>query len=118
MDNKNNHIDLIEFPAHSPEEVKKTSAFLTEVFGWTFKDWGGMYADTHDSGVAAGINGTDPSMRQSMPLAVIYATDLEATRERVIKAGGVIMHDITAFPGGRRFQFKEPSGNELAVWSQ
>ncbi len=115
---KDNQIDLIEFPANSPEEVKKTRTFFNEVFGWEFKEWGDSYADTPDSGVTAGINATDPAMRQTMPLAVIYSADLEAARDRVLQAGGEIMFDITPFPGGRRFQFREPSGNELAVWSE
>jgi uncharacterized protein len=114
----NNHIDLIEFPARSTEELQKTTRFLTEVFGWKFKDWGGQYADTADSGVTCGVNATDVQKRQTMPLAVIYASDLEAVRERVVQAGGIIVYDIEAFPGGRRFQFTEPSGNELAVWSE
>lgn len=115
---KDNQIDLIEFPANSAEELQKTTHFFTEVFGWTFKDWGGQYADTQSSGVTAGVNATDAEKRQTMPLAVVYASDLEAAKERVVKAGGIIVYDIEAFPGGRRFQFTEPSGNELAVWSE
>lgn len=115
---KNNKIDLIEFPANSAEEVARTSKFFNEVFGWDFKDWGGLYADSPDSGVISGINATDAAQRQTMPMAVIYCKDLEAAREKVISAGGKIVQDISAFPGGRRFQFLEPSGNELGVWSE
>ncbi len=114
----NNHIDLIEFPAASPEEMKKSVTFYEQTFGWTFKDWGGQYSDTQDSGVACGINASDPAKRQSMPMAVIYATDLEATKEKIVKTGGSIIQDIYSFPGGRRFHFKDPAGNELAVWSE
>lgn len=117
MENKENHIDLIEFPANSIEEVKKVSVFFNEVFGWKFKDWGGSYMDTEDSGISSGINGTDPLQRQKMPMAVIYVTDLESAKERVLKAGGSIVQEIYSFPGGRRFHFKDPGGNELAVWS-
>ena len=89
---KNYQIDLIEFPATSVEEVARQVAFFTTVFGWTFKDWGGSYADTPDSGTMTGINGTEAQQRQTMPLAVIYADDLEATKESVVQAGGVIVH--------------------------
>lgn len=113
----NNQIDLIEFPANSAEEVKQTNIFFNEVFGWTFKVWGDEYIDTADSGIASGVNATDPAKRQTMPLAVIYSSDLEDAKERIIKAGGEIVQEIYPFPGGRRFHFKDPAGNELAVWS-
>jgi predicted enzyme related to lactoylglutathione lyase len=113
---KNNQIDLIEFPASSLEEVATVSKFFNQVFGWRFKEWGDDYNDTHDSGVTAGINGSG-TKEQTMPLAVIYADDLEATKDKVAKAGGKITHDISSFPGGRRFAFTDPAGNQLAVWS-
>ena len=53
-----------------------------------------------------------------MPLTVIYVRDLDAARARVEASGGVIVHEIYAFPGGRRFHFADPAGNELAVWSE
>lgn len=112
----NNHIDLVEFPASSPEEVKAVSAFFADVFGWQFKEWGPEYSDTHDSGVAAGINGST-TKEQSAPLTVIYAEELEATKDKIVAAGGTVTHDISAFPGGRRFAFTDPAGNQLAVWS-
>lgn len=112
----NNHIDLIEFPASSAEEAKSVSEFFSQIFGWSFKDWGGDYLDTHDSGLAVGINGTS-TKEQTMPLTVIYAEDLEATQEKITNAKGQITHPITPFPGGRRFAFKDPAGNQLAVWS-
>ena len=52
-----------------------------------------------------------------MPMAVVYVTDLEAARDRVASSGGRIVHEIYGFPGGRRFHFADPAGNELAVWS-
>lgn len=112
----NNHIDLVEFPASSPEEVKAVRTFFADVFGWQFKNWGDDYADTHDSGVAAGINGNE-AKEQTAPLAVIYVEDLEGTKDHVVNAGGKVTHDITAFPGGRRFAFTDPAGNQLAAWS-
>ena len=50
-------------------------------------------------------------------LVVLFTTDLEAARERVIKAGGKIAKDIVSFPGGRRFEYVDPAGNRLGVWS-
>lgn len=113
---KNNQIDLIEFPAKSADEVKTMTKFFNEVFGWNFKDWGDEYKDTPDSGLTAGINGSKEK-EQTMPLAVIYADDLEATKNKITAAGGKITFDIAAFPGGRRFAFTDPAGNQLAVWS-
>lgn len=112
----NNHIDLIEFPAKSPDEVKTLSAFFSKAFGWKFTEYGDDYSDTHDSGVAAGING-NKDKEQTAPLAVIYVDDLEAAKSRISEAGGKITHDISSFPGGRRFAFRDPVGNQLAVWS-
>ena len=112
-----NHIDLIEFPSRSPEELKATTTFFSTVFGWTYKEYGGSYSDTQDSGVSSGFNAVD-SGRQSAPLAVVYVANLEATKQSVLDAGGKILQDIYEFPGGRRFHFTDPSNNELAAWSE
>lgn len=113
----NNQIDLIEFPAGSPEELKVTTNFFTTVFGWQYKDWGEVYHDTADSGLSSGVIAAEQG-KSKMPLAVIYVKDLEATKEQIVQAGGTIIIDVYSFPGGRRFHFTEPSGNELAVWSE
>jgi hypothetical protein len=113
---KNNQIDLIEFPASSPDELKAVSEFFTSVFGWQFKLWDRTYLDTHDSGIAAGVNAST-TKEQTAPMTVIYADDLEMTRYKVVEAGGKVTHPITSFPGGRRFAFTDPVGNQLAVWS-
>jgi predicted enzyme related to lactoylglutathione lyase len=112
-----NHIDLIEFPTNSIEELQNTKQFFSQIFGWEFKDWGDDYADTKDSGVSAGLI-ADSQSRTSMPLAVIYVADLEATYKKVVDTDGVITKEIFPFPGGRRFHFKDPAGNELAAWSK
>jgi predicted enzyme related to lactoylglutathione lyase len=111
-----NTIDLVEFPADSPEALQQNVAFFSSVFGWTYKDWGGTYSDTADSGLTSGVNAAEQG-RPTMPLAVIYVTDLDETKANIIKAGGTIVQDIYAFPGGRRFHFADPAGNELAAWS-
>lgn len=112
-----NTIDLIEFPAKNPEELKAVTNFFTQAFNWQFKDWGDGYKDTHNSGLTAGFNGTDTN-KQTMPLTVIYTDDLDATKSKVVQAGGTIIIDTYSFPGGRRFHFADPAGNELAVWSE
>ena len=113
---KENRIDYVEFPAPSAAALRESKKFYGEVFGWSFQDWGDEYADTKDSGVASGI-ASDPLHRPAAPLVVLYSADLEATKERVIKAGGSISKDIISFPGGRRFHYIDPAGNQLAVWS-
>jgi uncharacterized protein len=116
MTRRNNCIDFVEFPSKSVKDLAQSKHFFSSVFGWSYDDWGDDYADTKDSGVGTGIN-ADPSHRPSHPLAVIYTADLEAVRAKVVEGRGRITRDIFPFPGGRRFHFKDPSGNELAVWS-
>ena len=112
-----NHIDLIEFPASSTDELQVTKQFFSQAFGWKFQAWGDDYADTKDSGVTSGLI-ADADSRGTMPLAVIYVADLEAAQQKIITAGGTITKEVYSFPGGRRFHFKDPAGNELAAWSQ
>jgi predicted enzyme related to lactoylglutathione lyase len=115
-DNRNNRIDYIELAATSELALAKTKLFYEKAFGWTYKDYGPAYADTQSSGVASGI--AAHSKQRSEPLPVIYADDLEASRAAAVAAGAKLTKDIFSFPGGRRFQFTDPAGNELAVWSE
>ena len=112
---KHNQIDLIEFPVESSEKLKVTKEFFTNVFDWNYTDWSETYSDTTKSGTSSGVNA---DRNQSMPLTVIYSNDLNTTKEKVIENGGIVILDTYAFPGGRRFHFMEPNGNELAVWSE
>jgi len=111
-----NCIDFIEFPAENVKSLNQTKGFYNKVFGWSYKVWGDDYSDTSSSGVNSGLN-ADPSHRPSHPLAVIYTEDLEGIREQIIASRGLITREIFSFPGGRRFHFTDPAGNELAVWS-
>ena len=111
-----NHIDFLELPARSVGELARTKAFFAAVFGWSFQDYGPDYADITNAGLGSGIN-ADAEHRPAHALAVVYTAELEAARARVVEAGGTITRDIFAFPGGRRFHFQDPAGNELAVWS-
>jgi hypothetical protein len=113
---KQNQIDYVEFPASSVSALQASKKFYGEVFGWSFQDWGDEYADTKDSGIGSGI-AADPLHRTQGPLVVLYTTELETMRERIVNAGGTISKDIVSFPGGRRFHYMDPAGNQLGVWS-
>ena len=105
-------LDYLELPSTGLTETK---TFYEAAFGWAFQDYGPTYA-AFDQGLDGGFD-ADPE-RPKAPLPVLYATDLEAMATRVEAAGGVILRPIFDFPGGRRFHFRDPSGNELAVWSE
>lgn len=116
MDNHNN-INYIEFPARNLESTK---AFFIEAFGWSFQDYGPEYTSFFNSGIAGGFFKSELSAKteKGSALIVLYSSDLEAAFSRVSDTGGAIVKEIFAFPGGRRFHFSEPSGNEFAVWSE
>lgn len=105
-------IDYIEFPA---TDIAATKAFYERVFGWKFTDYGPDYTSFDDGRLTGGF--TTAAHGKGGVLVVIYASDLEAVEAQVRQAGGVIVKEIFEFPGGRRFHFTDPSGNELAVWS-
>ena len=111
-----NQFDFIEFPDKDIDQLKNARRFYSSAFGLNYKDWGDDYSDTTSSGLGSGIN-ADSEHRPNHPLAIIYTTDLESVREKVVAAGGIITKDTFSFPGGRRFHFKDPADNELAVWS-
>lgn len=115
-DSRDAHIDYVEFPAQSAESFAAAKQFYKEVFGWSFKEWGAEYADTKDSGLMCGFSAA-PEHRPAGTLAVLFAADLERTRDRVVRAGGKIVKEIVSFPGGRRFEYTDPAGNRLGVWS-
>lgn len=91
------------------------TAFYSAAFGWRFTDYGPSYA-AFGEGLDGGFDASAP--RETKPLPVIYAQDLERSLEAVCAAGGEIVRPIFSFPGGRRFHFTDPAGNELAVWSE
>jgi uncharacterized protein len=103
-------IDYVEFPA---SDLGAVQGFYREAFGWSFVDYGPTYcafAEGMDGGFQA-----DAQEAPAKPLVVLYAEDLEATLAKVRAGGGEIVRPIFAFPGGRRFHFRDPAGNELAV---
>lgn len=104
-------IDYIELTSPRLEE---TRAFFTKAFGWGFNDYGPDYQELADAGIGGGIAAGEPAP----PLVILKADDLESALSRVTQAGGIITRPIFAFPGGRRFHFREPDGTEMAVWSE
>lgn len=111
---KTTPIDYIEFKATDLESIKM---FYSNVFGWTFTDYGPEYTAFSDSGVLGGFEfTTEPIVNGA--LIVLYNENLEEIFKKVISAGALITKDIFEFPGGRRFHFTDPSGNELAIWSE
>ncbi len=107
-------MDYIEFPG---TDIVKTKAFYIQAFGWKFPDYGPDYTSFEDGRIAGGFS-KEREMGRGGPLVVLYAADLAACEAKVKAAGGKIVKDAFAFPGGRRFHFTDPSGNELAVWSE
>ena len=111
MANPENCVCYLEFPA---TDLPATKRFYSEVFGWTFTDYGPDYAAFEDGHMAGGFT-TDAPGPGGAPLAVIFNKDLERAQDRVVAGGGRIVKAIFSYPGGRRFHFADPSGNELAV---
>lgn len=109
-----NTFTYLEFAAADREQLHAAQQFYGAVFGWQFQSWGDDYLDTGDSGIGSGLCVNETV---TPPLAVIYCAQLEAAYNAVIAAGGDIVQEIFSFPGGRRFHFRDPAGNILAVWS-
>jgi predicted enzyme related to lactoylglutathione lyase len=105
-------IGYIELPAG---DVAALKAFYGALFGWTFHDFGDDYAAVDGAGVEAGFNG-DAASKSQAPLVMIESRDIAATQAKVLEAGGRITQAIFAYPGGRRFHFVDPGGNEMAVF--
>ena len=105
-------LDYLELPGG---DLPASKAFYAEAFGWRFQDYGPEYA-AFEEGLDGGFDAQADAV--ATPLPVLFAEDLEAMQARVEAAGGVIVKPIFAFPGGRRFHFRDPAGTELAVWSE
>jgi len=108
-------IDYVEF---ATTDIGVAKAFYSAVFGWSMEDWGPEYTSFADGRLAGGFRKADAVAKGGGVLVVIYAVDLEAVAAAVKANGGTIVEEIFSFPGGRRFHFTDPSGNELAVWSE
>ena len=115
--NQHEKMNYVEFPA---KDLAGTKAFFESVFGWSFTDYGPDYTAFEGQGLDGGFFQSDlaSSTEKGAALIVFYSDQLEATLAKVEKAGGSIIKPIFSFPGGRRFHFMEPSGNEFAVWGE
>jgi uncharacterized protein len=112
-------IDYVELAVTDLDRAKR---FYTEAFGWEFTDYGPAYAGIRDrrsdSGEEVGGLRQDDEVRPGGPLVLLFSADLDASVAAVERAGGQVVSGPYAFPGGRRFHFTDPSGNELGVWSE
>lgn len=113
MKTKDNHINYIEFKA---KDLEKTQEFYSKCFDWTFTNYGSTYIAFSNSGLEGGFEKTEKGIVNGT-LIVLYHNDLKLIKSTIDAATGKITKDIFSFPGGRRFYFLDPSGNELAVWS-
>ena len=113
---KHHSINYIELPAQDFDKIKN---FFIRVFDWSFEDYGPDYMAIHNAGLDGGFyKSKSISLTETgAALVVLYSENLEETRLLIIKAGGKVIKEIFDFPGGRRFHFTDPHGNELAVWS-
>ncbi len=113
MSTQDNQINYVEFKARDLSAIK---TFYKQVFGWEFTDYGPNYVAFSNSGLEGGFERSDEKVVNGA-LVVLYHTSLEHVKDVVEKNGGVISKEIFSFPGGRRFHFVDPAGNELAIWS-
>ncbi|WP_394201291.1 VOC family protein [Marinagarivorans algicola] len=110
-------LNYVEFPANN---LLATKAFFGQVFNWQFQDYSPRYIAFTHAGLDGGFYQSHACSHsvQGAALLVFYSHHLERSLDKIKAAGGVITKPIFDFPGGRRFHFTEPSGNEFAVWSR
>jgi predicted enzyme related to lactoylglutathione lyase len=110
------HDKRVDYVELSVTDLSAAKAFYSSVFGWKMQDWGPDYASFEDGRLTGGFRLME-EVSGGGPLVIIYAVDLESVEASVRANGGMVVKEIFSFPGGRRFHFTDPSGNELAVWS-
>ncbi len=115
--NQNGKINYVEIPSR---DIDATKRFFKAAFGWSFVDYGPDYVALEGAGLDGGFFKSDQvaTPANGSVLVVLYSDALTDTLAQVKAAGGTIVQDIFEFPGGRRFHFADPSGNEFAVWSE
>lgn len=115
--NKHEKINYLEFASR---DLAATKVFFTSVFGWRFTDYGPEYTAFDHQGLEGGFYRAEKvsSATEGAPLTVFFSSDLKATLDKLVAAGVIINKPIFDFPGGRRFHFLEPGGNEFAVWGE
>jgi predicted enzyme related to lactoylglutathione lyase len=102
----------------SAPDLTVVEAFYAAAFGWTFQHWGEGYISFEGAGLDGGIAKAQPLCGDGAPLVILYSDDLSGSVAAVEKAGGKIVAPIFAYPGGKRFHFRDPAGNVLAVWGE
>ena len=114
---RDQQIDYIELPG---DDLDALEQFYSSTFGWSFTDYGPEYRAFNDGSLNGGFykSSKQSKTEDGAVLVVLYANDLEAAQSAVVGNSGTIRKEIFSFPGGRRFHFKDPHGNELAVWSE
>lgn len=115
--NRTGKIDYIEFPSTNIETTKK---FFSDAFEWSFVDYGSDYVAIQNAGMNGGFYKSEniATTNNGSVLVVLYSSNLEETLNKVKICGGTVVREIFSFPGGRRFHFADPNGNEYAVWSE
>lgn len=115
--NQHEKLNYVEFCA---TDLDATKAFFKSAFNWAFVDYGPDYTAFSGQGLDGGFfrGSRCATSEQGAPLLVFFSKDLTATLAKVEQAGGVIVKPVFEFPGGQRFHFTEPSGNEFAVWAE
>ena len=113
QEEQDRRIDYIEFPVL---DINAAKNFYSKVFGWSFQNWGQEYTSFADGRLNGGFAKAG-TVQHGGPLVVLYALDLSCIEEAIAANGGEIVKETYEFPGGRRFHFRDPSGHELAVWS-
>lgn len=115
MDQKRLIHEQVQYIEFLSNDIARAKAFYMDSFGWKFTDFGEAYTAFEGAYVDGGFTLGTP-VKGSI-LVVLYTDDIESSKHKVLQAGGLIVKDIFNFPGGKRFQFTDPDGNELAVWS-
>ncbi|MCE0492695.1 VOC family protein [Vibrio salinus] len=115
--NQHEKLNYVEFAA---KDLVATKRFFTSVFGWEFVDYGPEYTAFSNQGLDGGFFNADTCSQTANggALLVFYSSDIEDTLNKILRNGGKVIRNIYDFPGGCRFHFTEPSGNEFAVWSE
>jgi predicted enzyme related to lactoylglutathione lyase len=113
MEEMMSRLNYVELPVKAVSPVRD---FYAQAFGWSFTDYGPGYAASSGGEVALGLNGSDADDAIPGILPLVEVDDLEGALASVIAAGGEVVVPIFAFPGGRRFHFRDPGGNVLGAF--
>lgn len=113
------HIDgAVDYLEFQTTDMAATKSFYSTVFGWTFTDYGPDYASFQDARIDGGFERVAEMSKGRGALVVWYSKHLEQMQSKIQEHGGTILREIFEFPGGRRFHFADPAGNECAIWSE